>query len=119
MLHSSISKRTSEEILFIDHQLLNAILCLSIIVLAFNSYPCYYIRGHLGERKKLWIPSNSYGNVLLSSYFIYRMFVAYGDWRIDLSFILMGNVSKYSYFAYAYQDGGKTDEQLKNIDQKK
>ena len=50
------------------------------------------------------------GMLLLSSYFLYRMIVAYGEWRIDLSFILMGNVSKYSYFAYAYQDGGKTDE---------
>ncbi len=41
-----------------------------------------------------------------SSYHIYRFIVAYGSWDMDLSTILMGNVCKYSYFAYSYQDGG-------------
>jgi len=48
----------------------------------------------------------------LSAYHIYRMYVDYGGWQIDVSIIFMLHVSKYSYFAYAYQDGG---EQLDKI----
>jgi lysophospholipid acyltransferase len=47
--------------------------------------------------------------VLLSVYHIYRMVVDYGGWAMDISTIMMCNVNKYSFFAYAYQDG-KTEE---------
>lgn len=56
---------------------------------------------------------------VLSIYHIYRMIVDYGGWTLDVSTILMGNVCKYSLFAFSYQDGAKTDEQLKTEDQKK
>lgn len=46
---------------------------------------------------------------LLSIYHIYRMIVDYGGWTLDLSTILMGNVCKYSLFAFSYEDGEKTD----------
>lgn len=44
--------------------------------------------------------------LLLSAYHIYRMVVDYGSWTLDVSTILMGNVCKYSLFAYSYEDGG-------------
>lgn len=47
--------------------------------------------------------------LLLSVYHIYRMIVDYGGWTLDVSTILMGNVCKYSLFAFSYEDGGKTD----------
>lgn len=47
--------------------------------------------------------------LLLSIYHIYRMVVDYGGWTLDVSTILMGNVCKYSLFAFSYEDGGKTN----------
>lgn len=60
-----------------------------------------------GRNSGLFITSTSM--ILLSAYHIYRLIVDYGSWTLDVSTILMGNVGKYSYFAYAYEDGGKTD----------
>lgn len=45
--------------------------------------------------------------LILSIYHIYRLVVDYGSWTLDVSTILMGNVCKYSLFAYSYQDGGQ------------
>lgn len=42
---------------------------------------------------------------LLSIYHVYRMIVDYGGWTLDVSTILMGNVCKYSLFAFSYEDG--------------
>lgn len=56
--------------------------------------------------------------LLLSGYHIYRMAVDYGSWTLDVSTILMGNVCKYSLFAYSYQDGGQDVDKLKTVDQK-
>jgi lysophospholipid acyltransferase len=47
------------------------------------------------------------------------MVVDYGGWTLDVSTILMGNVCKYSLFAFAYQDGGSSDEKLTTPDQVK
>lgn len=44
--------------------------------------------------------------VALAVYHIYRLVTNYGSTDIELSFILMLYVSKYSLFAFAYQDGG-------------
>ena len=52
------------------------------------------------------------GMLLLSIYHGYRMAVDYGSWTLDVSTILMGNVCKYSLFAYEYQDGGQPNSQL-------
>ena len=41
-----------------------------------------------------------------SIYNIFLMVVDYADWQVDVTALLMGNVCKYSFFAYAYQDGG-------------
>ncbi len=46
--------------------------------------------------------------VLLSAYHIYRQYTDYGGWTLDVSTILMGNVCKYSLFAFSFQDGGNT-----------
>ena len=54
----------------------------------------------------------------LSFYQIYKMVINYGGWTLDVSTIIMGNVCKYSLFAYSYEDGGKSDEQLKTKDQR-
>lgn len=43
--------------------------------------------------------------ILLSIYHIYRMWVDYGGWVMDISTIMMTMVCKYSEFAYAIQDG--------------
>lgn len=43
--------------------------------------------------------------LLLFLYHIYRMMIDYGGWTLDISTIMMSNVNKYSYFAYAVQDG--------------
>jgi hypothetical protein len=42
----------------------------------------------------------------LAVYHIWRLVTNYGSTDIELSFILMLYVSKYSLFAFAYQDGG-------------
>ena len=46
--------------------------------------------------------------IALSIYHIYRLIVDYGSWILDISTILMSMVCKYSLFAYAYEDGGKS-----------
>jgi hypothetical protein len=56
---------------------------------------------------------------LLSVYHIYRLITDYGSWTLDVSTILMGNVCKYSLFAYSYQDGAEDDEKLKTEDQRR
>lgn len=40
--------------------------------------------------------------LMLSLYHIYRMVVDYGGWTLDVSTIMMGNVCKYSLFAFSY-----------------
>lgn len=57
--------------------------------------------------------------VLLSVYHIYRLITDYGSWTLDVSTILMGNVCKYSLFAYSYQDGAEEDAKLKTDDQRR
>lgn len=54
-----------------------------------------------------------------SIYNLVNMFIAYASWSVDVTALLMGNVCKYSLFAYAYQDGGVPDEQLKTAEQRK
>lgn len=56
--------------------------------------------------------------LLLSFYHSYRMYAYYGSELIDLSMILMLHVSKYSLFAFSYQDGGVSVDQLKQKYQK-
>lgn len=56
---------------------------------------------------------------LLSVYHIYRLITDYGSWTLDVSTILMGNVCKYSLFAYSYQDGAEEDVKLKTDDQRR
>jgi hypothetical protein len=45
---------------------------------------------------------------VLAIYNVHRYITNYGNNDIDLSFILMLYVSKYSLFAFAYQDGGES-----------
>jgi hypothetical protein len=45
----------------------------------------------------------------LSAYHIYRLITNYGSTGIELSFILMLYVAKYSLFAFSYQDGGLSE----------
>lgn len=52
--------------------------------------------------------------IALSIYHVYRLIYSYGSTDIELSFILMLYVSKYSLFAFAYQDGGLSDDKLKH-----
>lgn len=55
--------------------------------------------------------------IILSVYHIYRLITDYGSWKIDVATFFMMVVCKYSSFAYAYEDGGKSDEVL-TVDQK-
>jgi lysophospholipid acyltransferase len=52
--------------------------------------------------------------VTLAVYHTYRLLTNYGSTDIELSFILMLYVSKYSLLAFAYQDGGLSEEKLKH-----
>lgn len=56
--------------------------------------------------------------VALAVYHIYRLVTNYGSTDIELSFILMLYVSKYSLLSFAYQDGGLSEDKLKHSYQK-
>lgn len=56
--------------------------------------------------------------IALAVYHIYRLVTNYGSTDIELSFILMLYVSKYSLFAFAYQDGALSDDKLKHAYQR-
>ena len=47
-----------------------------------------------------------------SSYHIYRQYVDFGGWKLDITTIMMMYTCKYTSFAYCYQDGGKPEEKL-------
>ena len=51
--------------------------------------------------------------IALAIYHIHRLVTNYGSTDIELSFILMLYVSKYSLLAFAYQDGGLGVDKLK------
>ena len=50
------------------------------------------------------------GLLSLSAYNVVQMIVDYGGWRMNIASILMGNVCKYAFFAFAYQDGHQGGE---------
>ena len=71
----------------------------------------------LGRKCGFWV--TVLGITGYSIYNIVYMFIAYANWSVDVTALLMGNVCKYSLFAYSYQDGGVPDEQLKTAEQRK
>ena len=50
--------------------------------------------------------------IFQSIYHIYRQYVDYGGWKLDISTIVMMYTCKYTSFAFCYEDGGKPDEKL-------
>lgn len=53
--------------------------------------------------------------IVISFCHIYRMIINYGGWELDISTVLMIMVGKFSYFAYQYEDGGKTGEKYEKL----
>lgn len=56
--------------------------------------------------------------IVLATYHVHRLVTNYGSTDIELSFILMLYVAKYSLLAFAYQDGGISVDKLKHDYQK-
>ena len=50
----------------------------------------------------------------LSSVHIYRMIYEYGNWKIDVTSILMISICKFSSIAFSYEDGIKKNEDFKS-----
>ena len=50
--------------------------------------------------------------VFQSAYHIYRQYVDFGGWKLDISTIVMMYTCKYTSFAFCYEDGGKPLERL-------
>ena len=56
--------------------------------------------------------------IVLGTYHVHRLVTNYGSTDIELSFILMLYVAKYSLLAFAYQDGEFSVDKLKHDYQK-
>jgi hypothetical protein len=67
----------------------------------------YYVIKIRGRQSGVFVTAISMA--ALTIYHVYRLVTNYGSTDIELSFILMLYVSKYSLFAFAYQDGSLSD----------
>jgi lysophospholipid acyltransferase len=50
----------------------------------------------------------------LSALHIKRMIVDYGGWELDYTTIYMMSICKFSQIAFSYEDGGKSDDEIKS-----
>lgn len=71
----------------------------------------YYVIKGRGRQCGVFVTALSM--FVLAIYNVHRYITNYGNNDIDLSFILMLFVSKYSLFAFAYQDGGESIQKIK------
>lgn len=88
------------------------------IALSFSLHLLIYVAIRIKGRQCGYIIT-ALSLVILSAYHIYRQYTDYGGWTLDVSTILMGNVCKYSLFAFSYQDGAKTISNPLTVDQNK
>jgi len=70
----------------------------------------YFVMKYLGRNKAVLIFIISMG--FLSIFHIYRMWVDWGGYKMDVTSVLMINVCKQTTLAWCYQDGGKDKEKL-------
>lgn len=89
-----------QEIYLYDFQVL------FLLGLAFSSYVLMLIVG-----RKCGFIVTAYSLAYLSAFHIYRMYVDYGGWKLDISTTLMMAVPKICSVAWCYQDG-RTQKKL-------
>lgn len=84
---------------------------IKISVITLVSVIMYYVT-RMSPRHQVGRNVTVLSMVLLSFYHIYRLITDYGSWRIDAATAFMMMVVKYSSFAYSYEDGAKSTDQL-------
>jgi lysophospholipid acyltransferase len=50
----------------------------------------------------------------LSALHLYRMITDFGGWQLDVTTIYMMSICKFSSLAFSYEDGGKSDSEIKS-----